>query len=56
MTQFRPRPAKRVKELPQALETEIGFAALNCSDVSAIDVSAMRKRLLRQLELLAPPS
>ena len=56
MTQLRPRPAKCVKELPHALETEIGFAALNCSDVGTIDIGAMRKGLLRQLKILAPLS
>ena len=54
MTKLGPRPAERVKELPEALETKIGLAALNCSNVSAIDVGAMRKRLLRQLKLFAP--
>lgn len=56
MTKLRPRLPERVKELPHALEAEVGFAAFNCPYVIAIDVGAMRKRLLRQLKFLAPLS
>lgn len=56
MTKLAPRPVERIEKLPHALEAEVGFAALNCSDISTINVGALRERLLRQLKLLAPLS